>query len=442
MAAVIFHGAPGSYKTSSCIWFEMLSALRQGRIVVTNIEGIKPIDEIEKELGEQFPPEADIWRLSTQKRKGRELFRAFFHWCPIGAQIIIDEVQDVYPAERTFKLDAYDYQPIENYRTYLPDEWIERHNELLDDIKPEQLTAADHDDLGEEVFDKHGRIIYPETLKESFMRHRKYNWDIVVCTPDIVQVNMLIRGACESAFQHASKDAIGKVIPYYLRRPRIRQHNPKENGLANRKSDVVTYRKVPIEVHKLYKSTSTGKITASGVGKNPFQTGAFKFGATLVVLFVVYLVWFVAQKGNDDVVAEDAAADEVGYKTVSQRDRQDTDFSSRGDTNKAPIQANTDNILLNLPYDVNNVYISSYTKVYSKGIYQGAHFVLELVTDDGLVYFDSQQLAAMDYQVNLIEDCLAKITTADASQFIGCAPTRPEKPTLSNHTTKAGLSLL
>ncbi len=38
MAATIFHGAPGSYKSSSAVWFELLPALREGRLVVLSIK--------------------------------------------------------------------------------------------------------------------------------------------------------------------------------------------------------------------------------------------------------------------------------------------------------------------------------------------------------------------------------------------------------------------
>ena len=40
MAASIFHGPPGSFKSASAFWYEVLPALRAGRVVVTNIEGI------------------------------------------------------------------------------------------------------------------------------------------------------------------------------------------------------------------------------------------------------------------------------------------------------------------------------------------------------------------------------------------------------------------
>ncbi|ELU1680420.1 hypothetical protein SBP32_004513, partial [Vibrio parahaemolyticus] len=37
MATIIRHGPAGSYKSSYAVWFELLPALREGRVVVTNV---------------------------------------------------------------------------------------------------------------------------------------------------------------------------------------------------------------------------------------------------------------------------------------------------------------------------------------------------------------------------------------------------------------------
>jgi len=422
VAAVIFHGPPGSYKTSSCLWFEMLTALRAGRIVLTNIEGVKPIDEIEKELDERFPESADIWRVSTQKRKGLALMRRFFHWCPIGAQIIIDEVQDVFPVERTFKPDDYNYQPIESYKDHLKPEWYDTHKRLLEEIKPEELTSADSDDLGEAIFDDHGHIIYPSTLKESFMRHRKYNWDIVVCTPDITQVNMLIRGACEAAYHHSSKDAVGKLIPYYARRPRIRQHQPKENGLSARKSDVVTYRKVPLEVHKLYKSTSTGKITTSGVGKTPFQSTGFKLGAVVLVGCIVYFAFFLGGAFDADGEQTLPQRIEKDYQENIQRSQNSVDVPARDNTNKVAAAVGAASVFVNLPFEANAIHLTSYNKVYVKGVYQGVVLVFRFETDKGNYFLDSSDIENFGLTAKLVTDCIAKVSNVDTETLIMCSP--------------------
>ncbi|WP_340677874.1 zonular occludens toxin domain-containing protein [Paraglaciecola sp.] len=441
MAAVIFHGPPGSYKTSSAIWFEMLSAFRKGRIVVTNIEGMKPIDEIEKELGETFPESADIWRISTQKKKGLELFRSFFHWCPIGAQIIIDEVQDVFPAERTFKPEIYDYQPIEMYEGILPDEYIQKHLALLDDIKPDDFSKADYDDLGELVFDANNRIIYPTTLKESFMRHRKYNWDIVVCTPDITQVNTLIRGACESAFNHSSKDMMGKVIPYFARRPRIRQHSPKENGMAARKSDIVTYRKVPTDVHKLYKSTSTGKVSASGVGKSPLQSGSFIAAMSILAFILIYFInrFAFSSDIDKDNKAALAQAAQNGYSLPTKNLNENT-RPVVGDSGRKG--AAKDDVLLKLPYKPDDIYIVAVNTIYSKGEVNQIQMLFELVTKKGSVFLDESSIMRLGFTPRYITECMVNLITNEAVFTVFCSPDEQKPLTTERPESVREISIL
>ncbi|ATD10250.1 zonular occludens toxin domain-containing protein [Pseudoalteromonas piscicida] len=237
MATSIFHGAPGSFKSASAVWFELLPALRAGRLVVTNIEGIKPIEDIEQELNETFPETAKLWRMSSQSDTGHKLWRNWYHWVPCGALIIMDEVQDIYLTETTqFKPESCDYQPVQNYQEVLPEDWYQYHLDTLETYKPADLTSGDVDDLGIEIFNEHGHIIYPKTLKEAYMRHRKYNWDIICCTPDITSVHKYIRNVSQYAYAHKYFDGLAK-IPYFYRRPRIHEHNPKLDGKTPNKAD-------------------------------------------------------------------------------------------------------------------------------------------------------------------------------------------------------------
>lgn len=96
MAIVIEHGHNGSYKSSSVIWFRLLPALRQGRLVVTNVAGMYPLHKIEEFLGEKFPASARLFRMSSQDPTYQKLWRVWHHWMPIGAFVFIDECQDIY----------------------------------------------------------------------------------------------------------------------------------------------------------------------------------------------------------------------------------------------------------------------------------------------------------------------------------------------------------
>ena len=50
MAITIRTGGNGSYKSAYTAWFSILPALKAGRVVVTNLEGMQPLHIIEERL--------------------------------------------------------------------------------------------------------------------------------------------------------------------------------------------------------------------------------------------------------------------------------------------------------------------------------------------------------------------------------------------------------
>ncbi|MBF4290239.1 zonular occludens toxin domain-containing protein, partial [Vibrio anguillarum] len=68
-------------------------ALKAGRVVVTNIEGMQPLDAIQKRLDIEFPSTTRLIRIFSRDAEGIELWQHFFCWCPLGALIVIDECQ-------------------------------------------------------------------------------------------------------------------------------------------------------------------------------------------------------------------------------------------------------------------------------------------------------------------------------------------------------------
>lgn len=304
MASVIFHGDPGSYKTASAVWFEMLPALRSGRCVVTNIEGLFDLETIQKELGETFPDEAQLWRISTLNKTGENLMARWFHWLPAGALLLIDEVQNIYSDKDRKELTDFNVALPGQPDTVdiisandLPEALRDYSISVVDDIKDDGYT----DDLGLTERDNNGHIRYPLNIKDALMRHRKFNWDILVCTPDITKVHNLIRSVAEVAASHKSFDSV--PLPYFQRRPRIHEHNSLERGLSPKKGELVKRRKVPIDVHKLYKSTQTGKNNKSGKGASPFKSGVFRFYLVLFLSCLAYLFYYAFFDGDSSTSA-------------------------------------------------------------------------------------------------------------------------------------------
>ncbi|WP_017218838.1 zonular occludens toxin family protein [Pseudoalteromonas sp. NJ631] len=416
MATSIFHGAPGSFKSASAVWFELLPALRAGRLVVTNIEGIKPIEDIEQELNETFPETAKLWRMSSQSDTGHKLWRNWYHWVPCGALIIMDEVQDIYPTETTqFKPESCDYQPVQNYQEVLPEDWYQYHLDTLETYKPADLTSGDVDDLGIEIFNEHGHIIYPKTLKEAYMRHRKYNWDIICCTPDITSVHKYIRNVSQYAYAHKYFDGLAK-IPYFYRRPRIHEHNPKLDGKTPNKADPKKWRKIPVRVHDLYKSTATKSIT-SATGKNFLLSPMFAFPVVVVTLCLGYFGLYFG--GAFDVEENQETA------TIPVEHHQESAVAPSDNDSNTPVVSPT--IHIGLPYDAKRAYISAIiTTVDGERVEK--EVVIEFKTQDGTVSANSKDITRMGYSVIVFNSCLARIEYQGFQYHAICKPTDTPPP--------------
>ncbi|WP_105215944.1 zonular occludens toxin family protein [Pseudoalteromonas sp. T1lg22] len=420
MSASIFHGSPGSFKSASAVWFEVLPALRKGRLVVTNIEGILPLEEIEEALQETFPEEAQLWRLSSQTKKGKHLWQRWYHWMPVGALIIMDEVQDIYPNTRSFNADHYDYQPIYTYEDSLPPAWYEYHLHKLDTLKPEELTSGDKDDLGEELFNAKGHIIYPANLQESFMRHRKYNWDIIACTPDITAVNKFIRNVAQYAYYHRYFDGIAS-IPYFYRRPRIHEHNPTLNGRTPGKGESKVWRKIPLEVHQCYKSTATGNIT-KGQGKNFFLNPKMAFPTFCLFGAIGFLAYYFATLGDDK------AASQIVVEGV----KVDSGNAYSVNSNKA---ASRQSDALELPYGANHaIFTGSLTK-YRNGNVVGRDLTFTLDIDGQHYSATSEDFRLFGYTVHYLNDCAVNIFKSGLSKKISCSPFLQQKALPRNINT-------
>jgi len=406
MAIKGYHGAPGSYKTASAVYQDVLPALRAGRLVVTNIEGMRNIEDIEKRLGEKFPPESAIWRISSQTEAGIDLWRHWYCWMPCGALVVMDEIQVIYPNERTMKLENYAYKPITDFPALK--EWM--HERFYQDIstKPQLEDSSDYDDLGELIYTDDGVVIYPKTVLDSFSRHRKYNWDIVWCTPDITQILMLIRGASEVAYSHSNKD----WIPLMTRRPRVREHPPKENGATHKKGNPTSYKKIPVEVHELYRSTATGKVTKSGLSKSPLQSLKTIGWVVLACLsYITYSTVTQDEEENPDIVEAPLS---TGVQSGSQVVAMDSGNSSAKALSKV-------DIALVLPYSPKEIYLTGVLRKESDGNVTWDLYY-ELVTDNGIVRLTNKELAHMQVTAKYVTECYSNLIWQERLYPVYCRP--------------------
>lgn len=413
MAIVIEHGHNGSYKSSSVIWYRLLPALRAGRLVVTNVAGMYPLHRIEEFLGEKFPDTARLFRVSSQDPKYQELWRRWHHWMPIGAFVFIDECQDIYDRDVFKGQEEYNLKNIDTYSNVLPADFIQLFKDTLEHYKPDSLEECDTDDTGRVVFDERGQIMYPTSPKESFMRHRHYNWDVVFATPDITSIPRPVRACCEVAFAYSSKDS------FFLskRKPRIYEHNPLDNGIPTKQS-VTFKRHVPLAVHRLYKSTQTGSITKSGQSGGPLSSFKIRF-----VLFgvlpslVLFWMWFLATRlGADPAVPEtgDPVAVESRSAASSSAVAVSVPVSDAG--NRGAQSAFV------MPYQVTELFTNGASGAIYAGRFDGLVLFTGMRGKDEVI-FNSDDLVNLGYKVDYLGDCYSVVTDRNGRAItVNCQP--------------------
>jgi zona occludens toxin len=428
MATKIFHGAPGSYKSSTVCWFELLEALKAGRLCVTNLQGIKTLEEISLQLDIVFPASSQLVRIASNNDTGRDLIRNFYQWLPIGSFIFIDEIQDIYPKDASFKALDYNYKGEGFFDERLPDSVVALYHEKQRKIKSLVDITKFEDDLGLSIFDDRDYINYPPTLRECFMRHRHYNWDICLATPDIVEVAPFIRSVCEAAFAHTSKDSA--PFPYFKRRPRVLEHSPKTNGASTKKGDIVTNRKIPLDVFKIYESTATGQSTKSGAGNSPITPtiicGALVFVA--LFCFVLYVLFFRSSSSDSPPVPSVSVINK-DFKEVTQTSiknpKKDNDSSS---DNVTPKNLFKNDSSLILPFSADSIYLSAINKVYNVGERVKADYVFLLNIKGDEFYVSSTDLVVLGYKISFKSDYVVSLSDGDSSRLVFFMPSKYKKP--------------
>ena len=368
MSIIIRHGANGSYKSAVIVFNHIIEGLKQGRLVVTNMEGMYPLDYLERVLNLKFPDGAALVRIGSTTDVQLNLWRNWFSWMPIGALIVIDEVQSVYDAAATKKPILL--QPHTDFASDLPENIIKHFDDMRNSIKSTDFDEGDTDDTGILRFNPDGSIIYPKDLKDAFSRHRKFNWDIVFGTPDITEVPKTVRSCAEKAFAQRARDEFFMT----KRKPRIYEHPPLENGLSPKK-EFTTSLKVPLWAFLCYKSTQTNKNTKSGQGNNPLKSPKLIMIMVLICVSLSYFVYSVyaiftrSEKSNYESFVENSSVEKghpvnnlVSEKNVltTQNDTKTASSSFTYNDLLSFASSGNSNPRLKLPYSAHSAYLTGY----------------------------------------------------------------------------------
>lgn len=244
MSIKIHHGPNGSYKTSGAIQDDAVPALQEGRLIITNVRGftLERVLQVMPDL----PESVDIINLDLEQQADMERMRTWFQWAPRGAFIIFDETQLVFPKA-----------------------WRERDLERFDfPGGSEAAQAADR----------------PMNWLDGWTRHRHWNWDIVLTTPNIAYIRDDIRMTCEMAYKHSNLAVIGIKGRYKEAQHDAQLNRPPAEGT------IIEYKRIKPDTFRLYQSTATGKTQDTKAGKSLLKSPKLLFLlAFIACLFVALL---------------------------------------------------------------------------------------------------------------------------------------------------------
>ena len=253
MAIKIHHGPNGSYKTSGAIQDDLVPALKAGRLIITNIRGLTR-DRVFSVFPDT-PSTLEIINLDLEDLDDMERMRVWWQWAPRGAFIIFDETQLIFlKSWRDADLKKFDYPG-----------------------GPEQAKADRR----------------PINWLDAWTRHRHFNWDVILTTPNITYIRDDIRSTSEKAYLHSNLAVIGVRGRY-----KESQHSAQDNKPPAAHT-VVEIKKIKQETFKLYDSTATGSVTDTIAGKSIFKQPKVLFFLALPPI----LLWSaLSDMGNSRLV--------------------------------------------------------------------------------------------------------------------------------------------
>lgn len=438
MAVYFRHGSNGAYKSAYAVWFEILPALRQGRLVVTNIEGLKPLETIESILGEKFPVGAQLIRIFSRSENGVMLWQNWFNWMPTGALVIIDECQDLYTTDVGFKREKALQRPVEEFFPFLPDGFSDLFHSRWTKVDLSTLDDGDTDDTGGTQVDEEGRLLYPFNFYGAFMRHRKYQWDIIMLTPDWTAIPSWLRGCAQEAYSHRSTDTF-----FRKRKPRIFNHLPTSTKTRpSTKSDYASCssKKIPVDVFALYKSTGTGGFNESksdiSILKSPKFIGAMLLGVLAIGNFLWDLTNVLSDSDENqsgEVVLQSEADLLNDLKSAQKSVVLDGSSSSRSVGVADGRASNQDSA--STAVDAVNPFFEKFRvfngaqAVYVTGVNSVLvgdnlyrEFIFRIDKGDGHFYISSEVLSGVGYDFVFYDECLVSVETSRVSEFVTCPP--------------------
>lgn len=385
------HGAPGSFKTASAVWYDVVEALRQGRKVITNVRDIADVGQFEEVLKENFEDSAEIIFIDTSTEQAKKAFGCFFHWAPFNSYILIDEAQYIYSKRLRVKPETFHLNPD------LP-------------IIPDEISLIDIDNS----------LDRPLEITTAFEKHRHYEWDFTLTTPNKKMVPDWILECIESCYLHKSKENV-LPIPYFKRRINIRQHDPSSTGASLTSCTSSYSQKIPVKVHELYKSTESGKHTKNTASKSPVKVGWLVFFGFFGFITFYFMVSSATDLASSERFSGEPKQVEGANKVVSENGAiKNTDMVSVNKPVLLPNKNGGKNVRhvkkekIKLPYSAFEIFVIGASKIGRKVSYI---FIL-IIDKEKSIDLTSSDLKDMGYDIKPVSLKVALIRDLQDGKFL------------------------
>lgn len=377
MAIKIHHGPNGSYKTSGAIQDDLIPALKSGRHIITNIRGLTR--ERVFSVFPELPDSVDIENLDLENIDDLEKMRTFPQWAPRGAFIIFDETQLIFlKSWRETDLRKFDYPG-----------------------GPQAAKEADR----------------PINWLDGWTRHRHWNWDIILTTPNIGYIRDDIRLTAEKAYLHSNLAVIGINGRY-----KESQHAATENKPPV-KGTLVSIKKISKRTFKLYDSTATGTVTDTIAGRSLFRDPK-----VLLLLALPAIIIGNFLLGDGFSFSNREADSALGIQPVAdiQTDsHSDSEIYSRppGNPSSIPIPRQQGRQLsaLEHPFQGHTITIGASLYGHRDSVRSYLFQVVSLTGDRFQI--TSQQILQSGYQMSEAADCSVRLTFGNWSSYAVCSGT-------------------
>ena len=385
MGIKIHHGPDGTFKTSGAIKDDVISVIKSGRTLVTNIRGFSRDNAVNILGPRSVHDNFNVIHVDTDRAEGREHLARFFHWAPKGAFFVIDEVQRIFPPS-----------------------WREKQLKELDYPEPQDHLPEDKR--------------RPEDIHTAWDMQRHHNWDFVFTTTNISKVHSMMRVMAKVAVRHVN---VG-IWRFY----KTVEHGPESNGKNQADiTSVKAFNFVPKKIFGLYASTTTGTFENS----EP-RTAFYKDPKIAALLFFVIGLWgYILSKPAPKVLGGDSQSIEEFQPETPPQDVAQIPQKTRPAAVNVPINAqhsqldsDTDPLTL-----AANRYISQFDTIYVSGYQKSPNSLSAVFTgfkNDAEFQFNAEMLQHLGFKVTLLADCLFQIQNTEYSLVLFCKPTEVLQP--------------